>query len=270
MVPLGFNRFRTGGLVVQLALALMLGGSALAQPSSEPSWTKQTLEWLETVRAGGRVRVINPVGRIYARFGGYENQVEVLATLQMPEGRPAPQVSVRGTDSGLEITTARAEGEAGRVDLVVFVPVGLSLDAEAENDNIEIKGVRGDVVASSRTGDIRIRSVQGRVRAKTVRGQISVALLTDATREPQSCITETGDIEVYLREDANAEVRIATSGEISTDFSLNIEHRRLEEPSKHAAAVVGDGGNELELSSKRGRVRLLLLPSDSRSDDQQP
>ena len=177
---------------------------------------------------------------------------------------------MRGTDSGLEITTARAEGEAGRVDLVVFVPVGLSLDAEAENDNIEIKGVRGDVVASSRTGDIRIRSVQGRVRAKTVRGQISVALVTDATRESQSCITETGDIEVYLREDANAEVRIATSGEISTDFSLNIEHRRLEEPSKHATAVVGDGGNELELSSKRGRVRLLLLPSDSRPDDQLP
>lgn len=260
-----FGRFRTGGLVVQLVLLLLLGGSALAQPSSEPSWKKQTLEWLETVRAGGRVRVVNPMGRIYARFGGYENKVEVLATIQVPDGQPAPEVSVRGTDSGLEIATAR--GDAGRVDVVVFIPVGLSLDAEADNDNIEIKGIRGDVVASSRTGDIRIRSVQGRVRAKTVRGQISVALVADATREPQSFVTETGDIEVYVSADANTEVRIATSGEISTDFSLNIEHRSLEEPSKHAVAIVGEGGAEMTLTSKRGRVRLLRLPGDSKPDD---
>lgn len=262
-----FVRFRTGGLVVQLVLALMLGGTVLAQPSAEPSWTKQTLEWLETVDAGGRVRVVNPVGRIYARFGGYENQVEILATLQVPDGQPAPEVYVRGTDSGLEIATARAGDDAGRVDVVVFVPEGLSLDAEAENDNIEIKGVRGDVVASSGIGDIRIRAVQGRVRAKTVRGQISVELVAGATRESQSFVTETGDIEVYLQPDADAEVRIATSGEISTDFSLNIEHRSREEPSKHAVAIVGEGGIEMALTSKRGRVRLLRLPGDSEPED---
>jgi hypothetical protein len=79
--------------------------------------------------------------------------------------------------------------------------------------------------------------------------------------------TETGEIEVYLWEDADLDVRIATSGEISTDFSIDIEHRRFEEPGKHAVATVGKGGAELALRSKRGPVRLLRLQKYFKPND---
>jgi hypothetical protein len=61
-------------------------------------------------------------------------------------------------------------------------------------------------------------------------------------------------------------VAIATSGEISTDFSLTIDHRRFEEPGKQAVAIIGDGGPQLSLYSKRGRVRLLRLPRHFKPD----
>jgi hypothetical protein len=256
--------------VVLALLAWLAVPAATAGPVSD-DWQRQSAQWFENVEPGGTVRVVNPLGNIYARFGGYEARVEVLATLQQKGATPPAEVSLITTRTRLDITVRPGAGDPGgkvadaptsRADLVVFVPEHVMLDARTESDRIEIKGLRSDVVASSASGDIWIRAVEGRVRAKTPRGRISVALETGATSLVQDFTTETGDIEVYVREDAAFSARLATSGEISTDFSLEIEHRRFEEPGKHAVAVVGEGGLELALASKRGRIRLLRLQSD--------
>lgn len=248
-----------------LTLGTLLG--AQQPPPVEEAWEKISSQSFETIQPGGRVRVVNPFGNIHARFGGYENKVEILSTVQRIRGGPSgPEVSISPTDDGgLEVTTAPGPvpdspgGPPSRVDLVLFVPKGAALDAETREDPINVKGLKGDLTARSEKGDIRIRAVEGAVRAKTVRGQIAVSLETDVTSESQDFSTETGDIEVYLWEDANLVVDIATSGEISTDFSITIEHRRQEEPGKHAVATVGQGGPKLALFTKRGRVRLLRL-----------
>jgi hypothetical protein len=227
---------------------------------------KDSAQWFETVEPGQAVRVVNLFGDVYSRFGGYENRVEILATSQRLEVE-LPELEVRFArgDDGLDITVGFA-GEADeatetrdRIDLVVFVPKDAALDARTGDGLIDVKKLKSDVVASSRKGDLRINSVEGRVSAKTARGDITATLATGATTERQDLTTETGDIEVWLGEDADMNVSVATSGEISTDFSLEIEHRRFEEPSKHAVAVVGQGGPELTLRSKQGRVRLLRL-----------
>jgi hypothetical protein len=237
----------------------------------EDPWEKKTGEWFEPIESGGTVRVVNPHGDIYARFGGYENRVEILATIQAFESS-APGLVVDRTPSGggLEVTVRPADaGDPAdpprpfegkdRVDLVLFVPLGAKLETRTEAGKIEVKGFRGDLDASTIEGDVRIRSVEGRVRATTDRGSISAALETGVTKETQEFVTKTGEIEIHLWEDADNDVDILTSGEISTDFSMRIEHRRFEEPGKHAVAVVGDGGPQINLRSKRGRVRLLRL-----------
>lgn len=251
---------------------LILGGARAEDPPSETAWKKESAQWFETIRPGATVRIVNPTGGIYARFGGYENRVELISTTQRREPDPGPVVSSSPTESGLDVVVrpgpAPEPGSApGRVDLVVFVPLGARLDAQTDHDQIQVKGMRGDVNASSGTGDIWIRSVAGSVDAKSARGDISVVLETGVTHETQDLTTETGDIEVYLWEDADMAVRLATSGEISTDFSLQIEHRRNEEPGKRAVAVVGDGGPELVVSSKRGHVSLLRLQKTIESHD---
>ncbi len=260
-------------------LVLLLGFLATVvaaeSPQAEESWKNTSRQWTETVASGKRVQVVNPYGDIYFRFGGYENQVEVVATVQRLETHlPELKVAFRHGDEGLDVTVA-PEAPAGpvgapsapgpeatrdRVDLAVFVPRGVALHARTGADRIEIKGLESDVTAESVKGEIRIVKVKGRVHARTERGQIFATLETGVSAEPQELSTHTGDITVHLWEDANTTVKIATSGEISTDYSLQVERRRFEEPGKHAVAVVGRGGPELTLSSKRGNIRLLWLP----------
>ena len=252
-------------IVAILSFGAVLG--AQQSPPVEEAWEKISSQSFETIEAGALIRVVNPFGAIHARFGGYENQVEILATIQRLKGGPSgPEVSISPTDSGgLDVTTGpgsepdRTGGPRSRVDLVLFVPEGAAVDAETGEDQINVKGLKGDLAARSDKGDIRIRSIDGRVRAKTVRGRIAASLETGVTEESQDLSTETGDIEVYLWEDAKMEVEIATSGEISTDFSIDIEHLRHEEPGKRARAIVGGGGPKLSLYTKRGHVRLLRL-----------
>jgi len=265
-------------LLATLAFVTPASADPLTLDEGTSEFERSSTQWLESIEAGGTVAVVNPFGNVYARFGGYDNQVEILATTQRLETElPELVVGVEQVEGGLDIVVGPARPTAGgatgaapvadsksfetrdRVDLVVFVPQGATLDVRTDDDLIEVKGLKGDVIASSVKGDVRIRSIEGRVRAKTTRGQISAMLETDATKQAQELTTETGDIEVHIWEDANFHVRIATSGEISTDFSLTVEHRRFEEPGKLAEAVVGQGGPELRLSSKRGRVRLLRL-----------
>lgn len=272
--------------------ALGAPGAPPDDPPAGPGWTKETLQWFVDVEEGSALRVTNPFGNVYARFGGYEPRVELLATVQRID-RDLPPLEVRRDDSGpgLVVTVARqaagaagdagnaggagaAEGDASRdprgrdrIDLVVFVPLGVAFDVTTRDGDVQAKGVRSDVTVTSETGDIRLRSIRGHVQATSDRGDIAVSLENATTDKPQRLATVTGDIEVYLWEDAAYDVRAATSGEISTDFSMDIEHRRFEEPGKHATALVGGGGPRLELWSRRGRVKLLRSPKNFTPDE---
>lgn len=268
--------------LVRIAAIVLVFTCLPAMAGDDPAgdtWEKKNYKWLETIASGQTVRVDNPFGNIYARFGGYENEVEVLATVQrLDPNEPELAVDVTRAEDGLNVTvrsggsepsssTAGLPGKrSGRVDLVVFVPLEATLDARTDHDEIQAKGLRSDLVAHSVSGDIRIRSVSGHVRAESVRGNISAVLSEGVTDEPQEMITETGEIEVYLEENAGTTVKIATSGEISTDFSIQIEHLRFQEPGKQAVAVIGDGSSLLTLRSKRGRVRLLRTQTNFKAD----
>ena len=240
---------------------------------AEETFEKSNSVWFETIEPGGRVSVDNPYGTIYARFGGYEDEVEIMASIQLIDsGKPPLQVRRTAVDGGLQISVEPTEAGGGearrdRIDLVVFIPKGVALDARTEKDLIEAKGLKSDVKASSVQGDITIRSITGRVEAETSRGRISAALENNVTQQHQNFSTVTGEIEIHLWEDAVMQVDLATSGEISTDFTLRIEHRRFEEPGKYGYATLGEDGPRLTLRSKRGNIRLLRLQKDFKLTD---
>jgi hypothetical protein len=274
---------RGWGLVCVLALGSAAGGG-LARAASDAESRPRTSQWIERIPTGQTVRIVNPYGDVFARFGGYEDQVEVVATAQRIEpDKPELQVALSHAAAGLNVTvgpaaaSARDEvGRAGeiatrdRVDVVVFVPKGATLDVRTVNGSIEAEKVQGNVVASSVKGNIRIRAVTGRVTARTARGRITATLENDVTAEPQELATETGDIEVYLWEDADFSVDLATSGLFGTDFSIAIEHHPLEEPNKRASAIVGRGGPRLTLGSKEGQISLRRLQRGFRIDGPGP
>ncbi len=144
-----------------------------------------------------------------------------------------------------------------RIDLVLFVPIGRHVDLTTVNDDIAVKGLQGDLTIRTVKGDVSLRKVAGAVNVSSEHGRVVALLETGVTQADQHIESVTGDLEITVYEDATHEVAIATSGIISTDFSLEIEYRRLEEPGKHARATIGGGGPKLSMTSKRGKVSLL-------------
>lgn len=215
--------------------------------------------------AGGRLEVENPYGDVRLRQGGESGtEVELFALLQ-----PSPQgelLEVAFATTGDTLTaTVRSTKEStarrpARADLVLFVPSSFPVRVTTGSGDglIEAKGIRGSLHAIAVRGDIVAKGVKGGICAQSRSGTISAEL--GGTGEQQSLVTETGAIEAYLWEDADLTVTAATSGEISTDFSLQIDYRRSEEPSKMATAVLGKGTSSLRIESKQGRVRMLRLP----------
>lgn len=241
--------------------------TAHAQDGETPEehWEKTTESFFEKAGAGARVVVDNPHGNIWVRFGGYEEKVEIIATGQILEPELPRLVVKRENEGGdLHVTVASEKPEApastdrrDRIDLVLFVPIGRRVELSTFDDDIAVKGLKGDLAIKTVKGNVNLRKNVGAVNVYSERGRVLALLESGVTESEQRFESITGDIEITLYEDAAHDVTIATSGVISTDFSLQIEHRRFEEPGKHARATVGAGGPGLSMTSKRGRISLL-------------
>jgi len=242
----------------------LVPGARAEPPNAEADFTKESLRWLEPIAAGGTAHVVNRFGDIQLRFGGYADEVEILAAVQRLNPGARLAVERSASESGLEIVVAAKPLDAGeslavrdRVDLVVYVPRGIRVEAETADGKIAAKGLQSDLVVTSIKGQIHLRAIAGSIQARSQRGKITVMLEAAVTAEAQAFATEIGTIEVHLPEGADAEVHIATSG-------------RHEEPAKHALANVGEDGPLLKLSSKRGDVRLLRMQTDFRIENEAP
>jgi hypothetical protein len=74
---------------------------------------------------------------------------------------------------------------------------------------------------------------------------------------PLQAQTRTGDIVLRVPAEADLRINLATSGETTVDFSIDIDYRRAQEPAKHGAIRIGSGETEVKLSSRQGAVRVL-------------
>ena len=105
-----------GGAFQFAAFALIFVTLPVAAAEADDTWQKESARWLEKIEPGERVRVVNPLGDIRARFGGYENQVEILATLQYTDEQTSvPEVTLDRVEGVLDVSTRWTEGKgAGR------------------------------------------------------------------------------------------------------------------------------------------------------------
>ncbi len=233
----------------------------------------ERFSWLGSVEPGQTVTVRNDFGDVRARFGGYQGQVEVLATLQhfSAEG-PALTVETRATESGVEVTAGyRVDGTAEwlthrrsehkkRADVVVFVPRGAMLVASTDHGLLQVRGIQSDLKAKTVSGEIEIRKVAGDFDLATKSGSILALVGARGAGRRQSMVSASGDLTAVLSEDVNLTVRVATGGLISTDFSLRIEPGEDPRGVKTGEAVIGKGTTELVLSSESGHLRLARQP----------
>jgi hypothetical protein len=247
-------------------------------PSTEPGFEMERVGWLGAVRAGGTVTVRNPFGDVRARFGGYQGEVEVMAvlqhfaeegarlTLEALESDDGVELVIGHRSQGGELVTTREPGQRKRADLVVFVPRGVKLEAVTDDGLLEARGLQGNVTGATRSGEIRVRAVEGVVELTTVSGPVLLALSDREVGAPQSVVSQSGDLTVYVSEDANLTIRVASDRPLGTDFTAALDHQAGRRPAATlATAVIGKGTDELRLESPGGIVRLLHRPAAGRA-----
>ena len=178
----------------------------LADTPSDPKFEIQTLSWHGLAAEGETVRIHNGFGDVRARFGGYDGEVEVLATAQHFDDE-GPRLGLRATasESGPVVTVGfenadgwrleRDPAQKKRIDLVVFIPAQARLDVLTDHGLIEIKGTKSPVTATSCAGGCvagGTRQFDHEVTAApdiAVSDDPSAVLLDDAPRRRQ---TESG------------------------------------------------------------------------------
>jgi hypothetical protein len=218
-------------------------------------------DFAATLAVGTPVTIDNPYGDVHVRFGGFEHKVDGHAVLQEPAGAAhigLVPAAVRGRYAVAPRLPDNARLQEGqRLDLSVFVPEGHDLEITTEQGLIDVRGVHGDVELSSVGGDITLRAIRGAIQAQTGDGAIEASLGTAPRGAHQRLATTTGSLQVGVDDGLDAAVRMATSAQFATDYSIQVERRVGEEPNKVARTVIGENHSTLALDSRRGEIRLL-------------
>jgi len=215
---------------------------------------------------GQPIEVDNPHGSVYMRFGGYEHQFDMHVTIQQPETAAKFIFEPAARDGRFVVAPRLPEGvalaEGQRIDLVLYVPKGHAVRARTLSGPIESRGVKSDIDLATVSGEIAVRGTEGTVQARTEEAKIEVTL-EDGARpgSTQRLASRTGAVTVYVSDKLNAELRMSTSQQFVTDYSLTVEHLDGQEPNKRAAATVGSPkpGEQkavVALESLGGDVRL--------------
>jgi hypothetical protein len=263
-------------------------GSAAADENDADTDADATMKMDEPERlnlsfklpAGQAIEVDNPHGSVFLRFGGYEHQLDIRATIQQPSGAPKFAFAPGAREGRFVVAPSLPAGaqraESQRIDLVLYVPEKHAVRVRTIDGGIESRGLKSDVVFNSESGNISLRGTEGTVQAESAEGRIRAMLGKAPPASYQRFSTRTGDIRIGATDGLDAEVQMATSGTITTDYSLAIEHRDREEPDKRAQATVGapKAGKEkavVAVDSLRGNLQLwrraVFLEADDDNHD---
>lgn len=161
------------------------------------------------------------------------------------------------------------------VDMNIKLPSYVYVDiVSTSNGAIDISNVKGDLKASTSNGGIFINDVEGYVTASTSNGRIQIDdtdgvfdltssnLGIDAEifdfLEDIEISTSNGAIELYINPLLNANLDIQTSnGFITIDDNLGLIISISED--KHKTGQLGDGGNNIDIHTSNGNIRIYEL-----------
>lgn len=269
-MPMPLRRFAclaTGALALALAVAAPDARAQQTAPAEAAMPEPARASTLYPLAEGQAISVDNPYGSVFLRFGGYEHTLEVWSTLQQPAGAPLIALAPGVQGDRFVVAPALPDGATlapgQRLDLVLYVPEGHPVALRAGGD-IESRGVRSDLDLRNTGGKLQVRAAAGyTVQAESGEGRVEVAMEGPARPGTlQRIASRTGSVTVLVGDDANAEVRLATSQQFATDFSLQVEHLDGREPNKSAIAVIGTPRSgkqkaEIVVESLVNEVRLL-------------
>jgi len=143
----------------------------------------------------------------------------------------------------------------------IYLPArqNISIKGNGLND-IEIDGFSGEIEASAEvTGSITMRDVTGPITANANTGTVTVTFLKVNQASPISIATATGEIDVTLPKDTQANLSLSSAmGEIYTNFDLSVPDKEgLKAIStQNVKGSINNGGVQIQLNSATGNIYL--------------
>jgi hypothetical protein len=266
-------------LLAATGLALLgLTAGAVGQEVSTPpfgvaGFEIERLSWVGSVAPGRGITVLNRFGDVRARFGGYEDRLELFANVQHFASEGARLVvQASETQTGIEVTVGYRTTEGGelvalpdpghkkRADLVVYVPQRTPLSVSSDHGLVDVRGLESDVRARTASGGIIARKVDGELDFETGSGDVLVRLERWDSARDHSFASGSGDLSVVLAGEVDATISVATSGLISTDYSMDVDYQSDRRPLRRGEARIGEGSCLISISSTDGHVRLIRRP----------
>jgi hypothetical protein len=147
-----------------------------------------------------------------------------------------------------------AKASYDRLDLVVFVPRGVTLRAHTLRGRVEARGLESDVEASTLDGLLFVRTA-GAVQARTAGGELTVMLdreALEAAGAPMVLQSDAGPIELWLPARGTPDLRVETGGAIET---ARVVLRRARSHGRARGALgTAAAPRVVVVSSRSGRV----------------
>lgn len=245
------------GLILGAVAALALTANAQAQQLRE--------EFHQTypLTADGSVSLKNISGAVHISTWAQNSvKVDAVKTARTQEELKRAQIVVENSPSRVSIRTEYPDRDwdddhgrsAASVEYNITVPAGASLDKIGlVSGDLDIKGVQGEVRASSVSGDVNAEGLGGRAEISSVSGDVRVSFQRAVARAELHSVS--GDVIAVLPNNAGAEIRANTvSGDISNEFGLTVDHGQY--VGSHLTGHIGSGENSLEMHTVSGNIKL--------------
>lgn len=257
-------------------LALLLGGLLGAGVAGADD--RRTVDERRPLNADARVTVRNVAGTIDVEAW---DRSELHLTGRL--AKEVEELAIEGDATTIDIEVKIPRGRRRNVDdtdLKLFVPAGVRMEAEAVSADVRMRGIAGDVEASSVSGNVTLDVGSRRVKAESVSGDVDVrapaaeaevqsvsgdVIVTAATRVRGESVS--GD--VHVRAVGVRELRVNTvSGDLELDLAL-AKDAEVEAESLSGDVIVSlpsapEGRIELESFSGSLRTAFGDAPGDAK------
>ncbi|MGI9108217.1 MAG: DUF4097 family beta strand repeat-containing protein [Pyrinomonadaceae bacterium] len=177
-----------------------------------------------------------------------EQSANRLVFNTMPESRGGVSVG-GGSGSG---------GGAREVRYEVKLPRGVrELEIISNNSGVSLTNVEAKSISIIvQRGDIELEDVGGTVNSRTTKGHTKVVLSETARSAPQVFNGISGDIELQLNPEMNAELKAETIDgdiEIADEFGIKVERRMV---GRQAVGRIGKGGQPIVVKTVSGNIKI--------------
>jgi hypothetical protein len=264
------------GLLLATVVACAASAGAQApvgtpSPQGAAAVTIERQEWRKDVDGPAPIRAIevrNDHGDIRVRFNG-ERHLEALAVIQrLGPGPERVGFTVERRGEAVALVTGYAPGRVqdsdpdppkaafDRLDLTLFVPEGVALDARTLRGMVEARGLKSDVSARTSGGPAFV-ATSGTVRIRTDAGDITALLAPAAEGPPLLLESCTGAVAVHLPAQADLDVRAEGGAGAVSDFPLE---RHAAGQGARLEGRLGRGGRTLVVQSASGAVEIRRNP----------